>query len=312
MIKRFFVLVLSFLLLTIFTLNVSAQNQLPENNKLLDTAWTKGLGTAKIKKEIIDNEEVYTMTNMDSSFASAYLDIYPSIKALIGEEVEISVWIVLDVRVINTNENKGADFPFGMKLRPNTTALTTTEAAFNKNYYGEAESFKHQFGSVSASIFSGMTATEEWTRFEFLKSFTDYDINDNFWTKWNLCFDGMSEFANGSSLQIKNVGIFLEEDYESVEVNNKTEESKPASPTPTPFQVYKPFNFDKYEITFAEALDPSESKLTFTPNHNDTPLDDQNSSISTSIFTVFILITVLIIPVVIVIVIKRKGEKNDK
>ena len=155
--KKVCAVLLAVMLFAISAVCVSADApELPENNRLISDEWVKGLGSAKVKKEEVDGEEVYTIINFDSTYASPYLDLYPTVKEMIGDESEISIWIVLDVRVINTEENVGEAFPFGMKLRPATTALTKSEAAFNENYGSEADSFKHQWGSVSASLISDM------------------------------------------------------------------------------------------------------------------------------------------------------------
>ena len=316
--KKLCVLLLIIALTALSCISVLAETpELPENNKLLSTEWVRGLGAAKATKESVDGHEVYTITNMDSNFASPYLDIYPSVKALMGDEVEVSVWIVLDVRVVNTAETQGEDFPFGMKLRPKTTSLTASENAFNENYGVDAESFKHQFGSVSASVFSGMVATEEWTRIEMLKSFVDYDINDELWTKWNLCFDMMQRFDSGASLQVRNVGIFLEDDYEPAEEEDD-EGGAELSATPAPVDVYKPIGFDKYEITFADALD-SESKPEATDAPDATNAPDNGGAVAepdkASALPIVLIASgaaIAVIVVVAVIVIKKKGNKEEK
>ena len=291
---------------------------LPENNKLLSTEWVKGLGSATAKKETVDGQEVYTISGMNSNFSSPFLDIYPSIKAAIGDESEMDLWIVLDVRVVNTAETKGEEFPFGMKLRPKTTSLTATEELFSENYGLDADTFKHQYGSVNAGIFSNMSATEEWTRIEVLKTFVDYDINDELWTKWNLCCDMMQKFDSGASLQVRNVGIYLYDDYEPIEVEEEDEDSKnPITATPTPFTVYKPIGFDKYEITFADALE-SESKpgATVAPDATSTPDNggavakpDKASALPIVLVAVG---AAIVIAVVAIIIIKKKGNKEEK
>ena len=317
--KKFFIILLVFMLLVFGTVYVSAEtSELPENNKLLSNEWVKGLGGATVKKEIVDGEEVYIMSKMDSTYASAYLDIYPSIKALMGNESEVSVCIVLDVRVVNADGISGEDFPFGMKLRPACTSLTKTQEAFNENYAPESDSFKHQYGSVSASMVSGLNATEDWLRVEIYKTFIDADINDEFWTKWNLCFDQLTDFESGASLQIKNAGIFLEDDYVPVEKEEEKEDENAVEyitpVTPSPATIYKPYDFDKYSVTFTVATE-SEGSGTNADNSDDGGSMNGNGDIMNVVYAAAAgTIAVAVIAVTVILIAKknkRGGKNND-
>ena len=87
-------------------------------NKLRNAKWTKAIGKVEVSEKVIDGEKVTIMSGMDSSYATAAIDIMPTIEALMGDEDEIDVWIVLDVRV---DAEDGEEFPFGMKIRADGT-----------------------------------------------------------------------------------------------------------------------------------------------------------------------------------------------
>ena len=77
-----------------------------------------------------------------------------------------------------------------MKIRAGgTSELVKTKEAFEDNYT-EATTFRHRGGGgISISAYNGGTFTNEWQRIEILQNFTAYDLNKDFWKKWNLCFD---------------------------------------------------------------------------------------------------------------------------
>lgn len=181
-------------------------------NKLRNAKWTKAIGKVEVSEKVIDGEKVTIMSGMDSSYATAAIDIMPTIEALMGDEDEIDVWIVLDVRV---DAEDGEEFPFGMKIRADgTSALVKTEEAFNENYT-ESTTFRHRgSGGISISAYPSGTLTNEWQRIEIQQNFTAYDLNKDFWKKWNLCFDMMKEYENMGDIQIKNTGIYLFDEYD--------------------------------------------------------------------------------------------------
>ena len=223
---------------------------LPEGNKLLNDQWVKGLGAATVEKSEFNGQTMYKMKGMNSSYASAYLDVYPSIKALIGEDDEVSVWIVLDVRTVGAG-------PFGMKLRPGgVSSLVNSSEAFSENYKTDDSTFKFLDGAgVVLTTFSEGEFSGKWQRVEMLIEFKKEDFNDEFWTSWNLCFDMMSEYGKISEIQIKNAGIYLIDEYESVKEGiAEPEENKPTGEKNNPI-IYRPYGFNKYTATFAEVVD---------------------------------------------------------
>ncbi len=323
--KKLCVLLLAVIFTAINCLAVFAETpQLPDNNKLLSTKWVQFLGDTAAKKIEVDGQEVYEISGMKAEYTSPGLDIYPSMKELLKDEAEVFVWIVMDIRVVNAEGHEGEEFPFGIKLRPKTTDLTKTEDAFNENYGSEADTFKYTSGNVMTSVTYGKTATEEWQRIEQLMLFVDFDINDEFWTHWYLTFDNMKNYKNGAKIQIRNAGLFLEDDYESVE--EKEEEQKEEKEeekednktpinfsTPAPADIYKPHNFDKYEITFADAIDSEKNGVTVTADNGGTTLrpDGENKKALLYVGITAGLIIIIGAAATVIIIKKKKNKKED-
>lgn len=308
--KKLFVILVAVLLLFVSTVSVSADTpELPENNRLLDDTWKKLLGGVKVSEEIIDGEKITSMSNIDTSFSSAGLDLMPTVEALLGEEDEIDLWIVLDVRV---DAEDGEEFPFGMKVRANKlTKLTETQEAFNENY-PDARTFTHKGGSgVSATVHSNGIITNQWQRIEIYLTFNEMDVNKDFWGGLCLCFDMMEDFKNMGVLQIKNTGVYLFEEYESVlgDEDEKKEEMEYISPvTPSPVTIYRPYEFNKYTATFAEAKNQDGDN---TVTDNVVPTNEISHGFPSGI--VIIVVAVIVIGAVAVIIIKnnKKERKGD-
>jgi len=316
-VKKLFVILVAILLLFVSTVSASADTpELPENNRLLDDTWKKLLGGVKVSEEIIDGEKITSMSNIDTSFSSAGLDLMPTVEALLGEEDEIDLWIVLDVRV---DAEDGEEFPFGMKVRANKlTKLTETQEAFNENY-PDARTFTHQGGlyGVSATVHSNGIITNQWQRIEIYLTFNEMDVNKDFWGGLCLCFDMMEDFENMGVLQIKNTGVYLFEEYESVlgDEGEKKEEMEYISPvTPSPVTIYRPYEFNKYTATFAEVKNQDDDN---TVTDNVVPTNEISQGIPEnkggSGITIIIVVAVIVIGAVAVIIIKnnKKERKGD-
>ena len=239
---------------------------LPEGNHLKDNAWYK----VKLGNVIpVENapEGVYAFSNIGSSYASPAINIYPTIKEMLGDKDEINVWIVFDVRASLTEANK----TFGMKLRPDVPKeYTEDKTLFLSEYSGSTFNFT-EYG-ILVSPYSNGEFTNKWQRIEIFRTFTKEDINDKLWTEWNLCFDMMNEYYDIKEIQLKNTAIYFENEYEPVnEVENKADTEntentkntentenpvlqKPQSITETPV-VYRPYGFDRYTATFADVVE---------------------------------------------------------
>ncbi len=283
---------------------------LPEGNKLLNTEWVKCLGGAVAEKGDFKGAEMYKVTGINSSFASVGLDIYPSIKALMGDGDTANVWIVLDVRA-----RGGEDLPFGMKIRPAGVSDTiNSNEGFGANYRGTTFKYTNSTG-VCATVLNEDKFTNVWHRVEMPVLFTSADINDEFWTGWNLCFDMMKNYDAIEELQIKNVGIYLYEDYEPI---NKADEGtdggtgdsegskKEHEPSTGDLTIYRPIGYNKYTASFAEVID-TEVEGGLVDNVNN------GGGIDTTLIIIIASAAAVVVAgaVAVIVIKKKKAGKGD-
>ncbi len=242
--------------------------ELPEGNFLTAT-WGKGLGATTISTGEFNGQTTHVFKGMNNSYASPYLNIYDAVKSAMGGEEDVTLWFVLDVRVANKASNAGKEHKFGMKIRPTKAGKILNAEDALDSYDGSM--FNFATGGVNKTILgsSDMTLSENWQRIEIDLIVTSDDINDEVFDAWNVCFDNMDTFADIVEIQVKNAGIFLEDAYEPIEVEEEEEDEGGAAitTTPKPVTIYKPYNYDKYQVTFRDAVS-SESTPAPTPDAN--------------------------------------------
>lgn len=304
--KKILTVLLIFIIILSFGVTSYADTPaLPEGNKLLNDKWAKYLGDVSVAESEVEGQKIYSITNFNKSFATPSINIYPSIKALMGDNDEITVWLVFDVRY---EGDAGQEHPFGMKIRADGIgAGLKAEDDFLENY-SDADTFEFNNGNIYASIASKgqFKVTNEWQRVEILKTFSAFDINNDFWTSWHVCFDYMGDFDKIGIFQIRNTGIFLEEEYESVKNEDipKEDEGKdlPAV-TPSPAVIYRPYGYDKYTATFAEVVD---QKIPQEATQQPQETKDLTNNFTTVIIIAIIAVVVVAGTVITIIVIKKK------
>ncbi len=296
--------------------------ELPDGSGLIEgTKWTKGLGNAVVTEGTFKDQTMYSMTGYNSAYSSAYLDLYPSLKQMIGTEDEISVYIVFDVRVLNYKGAEGKTHPFGVKIRPGgLTELSKDEETFNSEYLGST--FRHTgSGGISVTLLASgkKEFTEDWQRIELPATFTIEDLNDAHWSQLNLCFDNMANFATMGAVQLKNAAIFYIDDYEPIGdsgdeggTEDGGEVKKPTSST-KPVVLHKPIGFNKYEITFMESVETKLEGGAIDNGANGGDVNDGNN-LTTIIIIAAAAVVVIGAAVVVVIVLKKKKNaiKEDK
>ena len=229
--------------------------ELPDGNLLEDDAWVKGIGAATVSKGDFKGQTTYVFKGMNSSYSSPYLNVYPAVKEAMGEDDEVTVWIVLDIRIANKKGNEGVEHKFGVKLRPGKGGKLANAETFGELYEGML--FTENSGNVVSTLLGSSEGklNENWQRLEFFVTVYRDDLNDELFDAWNLCFDNMATFADITEIQVKNAGVFLEDDYEPVEFEVEDEDGGTAiTTTPKPVTIYKPYNFDKYDVTFRDAV----------------------------------------------------------
>lgn len=312
------------------TANADAEDtpELPENN-YLTAKWTKGYASSEPIEGTFKDQAMYSMTNWKSAYSSPFLDILPAVKEAMGDEDEVTVYIVFDIRALNYKGMEGETHPFGIKIRPKTTDLTKTKEAFEENYL--AATFSHHGeGDVRLTILGSgkKEISEDWQRIEIMCTFFSEDVEDGLWEAWNLCFDNVSTFKELGAIQIKNMGIFMQEEYEPV---NKEEDKKPTVDTENkpatkpesslePVVIHKPIGGGRYNINFMESVETivegglidNTSNIDVNGEQNN---EDQNSGDNTITIIVIAASAVIVIAAAVVILIiskKKKSQKEDK
>jgi hypothetical protein len=293
-------------------LNVVAED---EKNKLTDIKWKKLYGDITITEENIDGVNTVAMSGMNTTYDSMAIDILPIVTDMMGEDDSVDIWIVFDIRV---DSKVGGDFPFGVRIR---TAGVTDQVkemdAFVKNYYQESQNFMNNGkGQISKNLFSDGIATNEWQRIEIQLTFNEIDVNKEFWNQWNLCFDTLTKYKDMTALQIKNIGIYLYEDYDSREdddpITDVEKEPEYVLPvTPEPAKVYRPYDFNKYSATFIDVVEQEGVQITQAPMISpDTAKNDHVGTFMLIGATVGTVVIILAVAVIFIVKKKRKVESE--
>ncbi len=279
---------------------------LPEGNHLTDNAWYKGkLGS--ITPGEVGEDKVYKFADLKSSYSSPVINIYPTLKEMLGDQESMSIWIVLDVRAVLTENDR----VFGMKIRPNVANEFVDDKSMFAAKYG-GSTVKHTSYGILITAYSDGKLTNKWQRIEIPMTITKADINDELWTEWNLCFDMMTDYYQIKELQIKDTAIYYNGEYESVyKLNNDGDSesegtAKPENNKEMPV-IYKPYGFEKYSITFADTV-ASELPEGIT--------DERVSGASVNIdsYLIYIIIGagVLVLGAIVVIILKKKKTQKEE
>lgn len=298
---------------------------LPEGNHLADNAWYKGTLGNVIPGE--SDGKIYSFSNISSSFASPVINIYPTIKEMLGDKESIKVWVVFDVRALLVENDRG----FGVKIRPNISKdYTEDEALFRSKYTGSA--INHTVYGVMISPYSDGKLTNKWQRIELPLTFTQGDINDELWTEWNLCFDGMNDYYQIKELQIKDTAIYYDNEYTSInsseaakdpetETGTESENNtvqKPTASTNTPV-IYRPYGYDKYTATFADVVEQTLPEgivdIVINESGEGNPQTDNNNESDVTTIIVIVVAGVVVVGAAVVttlVVLKEKKLKKEE
>ena len=312
--KRLFVCFLAFIFLVMSILNVCAEE---EKNKLAGVKWKKLYGDIKITEEAVEGENIVTMSGMNTTYDSMYIDILPAVADMMGDDDSVDMWIVFDIRV---DSEVSGEFPLGVRIRAaGVTDKVKEMDDFLENYYSESQNFMNNGkGQISRNLCSDGIATKEWQRVEFQLTFNEPDVNKEFWSKWNLCFDTLTRYKDMNALQIKNMGIYFYEDYESEKEEDTDEgaieetETEYVSPvTPTPVTVYRPYDFNKYSAGFVDVKEQEDAQVTSVPDATpDVPVDKDSKGTVIIIASAGIAAVIIAVAVILIVNKKRKGESK--
>lgn len=281
---------------------------LPEGNHLVDNAWYKG-NLGSVTPAEVGEDNIYKFTDLKSSYSSPVINIYPTLKEMLGDQESMNIWIVLDVRAVLTENDRG----FGMKIRPNISNEYVEDKVMFASEYG-GSTIKHTAYGILLTTYSDGKLTNKWQRIEIPITITKADINDKLWTEWNLCFDMMNDYYQIKELQIKDTAIYYNGEYESVykldnnvDVEGNESATKPEINKEMPV-IYKPYGFDKYSISFADAVAPELPDGITDERADGAPVNDDS-------YLIYIIIgagVVVLAAVAIILLKKKKTQKEEK
>lgn len=297
------------------TANADAEDtpELPEGN-YLDTKWVKGYAANDPIEGTFNDKPMYSMPGWKSAYGSPFLDILPAVKAAMGEEDEISVYVVFDIRAINYKGMEGKTHPFGIKIRPKTTDLTKMKEDFDENYLG-ATFVHHGEGDVRLTLLnSGKNEiSEDWQRIELVCTFFAEDVEDGLWEAWNLCFDNVSTFKTLGAIQVKGMGVFNSDEYEPINVEEPKNEgneggeekpaTKPSDGTVKDVVIHNPIGGGRYPVTFMEAVDTQVDGLVDNNGGNNNLM---------TIISIAVGAVVVLGALVAVVVLKKKNSVKEE
>lgn len=222
----------------VLTLGISAQAE----NKL-KTAWQKGFTSAVEEKTDTDGTKYVSATGIEQAWYSPFINVYDAVKAVVGDEEEAEVMFAFEMRVKYKDEgDAGTPITARVIIRPSGLAESLKDTDQFVETYGTEGMFKNDSGNVMGYFDSSMSTIEttgEWTVFECSHLISKSDLNDAYWTGWDLCVDMISQPELLSALEFRNVGVYSYDNYESMIPEPTEEPVTPAPPTekPTPTQV---------------------------------------------------------------------------
>ncbi len=286
------------LALTMLTMGVSAQAE----NKLT-ASWQKGFVSAVEQKTDEDGTPYVSAMGIENSWYSPFINVYDAVKAVVGEEEEAEVMFVFEMRVKFKDESD-AGTPVAVRavIRPSgCSEEIKNQDLFLETYQNEEGMFKNDGGNVMGYFDSSMSTfevTDEWTVFECSHLISKTDLNDSWWTGWDLCVDQINDYELIEALEFRNTGVYSYDDYESI-IPEPTE--APATPEPTPTVVpATPVGFVTSSTT-APAVTATE----------DTASGEQNEGDITSVIVVCVVAAVVIAAVIVGIVVVKKKKAGD-
>ncbi len=285
----------------VLTLGVSAQAE----NKLTAT-WQKGFTSAVEVKTDTDGTSYVSATGIEDAWYSPFINVYDAVKAVVGDEEEAEVMFAFEMRVKYKDEgDAGTPITARVIIRPSGMAESIKNEDQFVETYGEEGMFKNDSGNVMGYFDSSMSTietTEEWTVFECSHLIPKTDLNDAYWTGWDLCVDMISQPELISALEFRNVGVYSYDDYESI-IPERTEE--PATPVPP---TEKP-------MPTQAASTPVGLAPTATATQDSAVDGEQDGGNNTTTIVIVCVVAVIVIAAIVVGVVvakkKKAGEDTD-
>ncbi len=307
--KKFITIFLAFVLS--LALAVPAFAEEAPKNYAENLKWEGMSATVEVK------DGVTVATGIKHAWSSPTADILPSIKAVLGAETDVEIVIVMDIHATFI-EGKEGEFITGNVLLRGDNGLDIPAAdtgdwteAYEETIDGEEPFFtnpdsniRHHFGGIRAEM-----TDDEWITLEIPFTIQKIHVENTAVKNWKICFDGLSNPTIVNTIEIKNFGIYLADEYEDaapedepVEDEKPQEDEKPAEVTPTPTPTPTP----------APTPAPTEDAPLQTPDlsSGDEDTDNGDGGMNPGIIIGIVAAVVVIGAVVAVIVIKKKKPED--
>lgn len=280
----------------VLTLGVSAQAE----NKLTAT-WQKGFTSAVEVKTDTDGTSYVSATGIEDAWYSPFINVYDAVKAVVGDEEEAEVMFAFEMRVKYKDEgDAGTPITARVIIRPSGLAESIKNEDQFVETYGEEGMFKNDGGNVMGYFDSSMSTietTEEWTVFECSHLIPKTDLNDAYWTGWDLCVDMISQPELISALEFRNVGVYSYDDYESIIPEPTEEPATPVPPTEKPMPTQA-------------ASTPVGLAPTATATQDSAVDGEQDGGNNTTTIVIVCVVAVIVIAAIVVGVVVAKKEKG--
>lgn len=312
--KKFITVLLALTLTFALVVPVFAEEATGPKNYAENLKWEGMSATVEVKDGVV------TATKVKNAWSSPMADILPSIKAVLGAETDVEIVIVMDIHATFI-EGKDGEFITGNVLLRGDNGLDIPAAetgdwtdAYNETLDGEEPMFtnpdsniRHHFGGIRAEM-----TDDEWITLEIPFTIQKIHVENTAVKNWKICFDGLSNPTIVNTIEIKNFGIFLADEYENTESEDEKpiedekpqEDEKPAEATPTPTPTPTP----------APTAVPTEDAPLQTPDLSSDGSDDggENGGGMNVGIIIGIVAAVVVIGAAVVVIVLKKKKPEDK
>ncbi len=306
--KKLLTILLALALVLSLALPVAAEET---KNYGEDLKWSGLNSTVKV------NDGVVTVTDVKYAWSSPMADILPSVKAMLGTDIEAEIVITFDIRATFIEGKEGEFVTGNILLRAdNNLGIPAADTgdwteAYEEMLDGEDPFFtnpdsniRHHFQGVVAEM-----TDEEWITIEIPVTLLEVHVKNTAVKNWNFCFDGLSNPAIVKTIEIKNFGIYLADEYEDAE---KPQEATP-EPTPevTPEPTATPVPTEAPVAT--PTLEPTPLPTPIPPIENENNDDGANDESGPDTYIIIgIVAAVVVVGAVIAVVVLKKKKTDGK
>ncbi len=298
-----------------------AKTPKPESNEPVNTEnFAANLKWSGFGLTVTEADGVITATNFKHPYDSPSIEVLPAMKAALGDDDDIEIFIVFDARVKLKEGNEGESISAQALFR-GTNALDVKASdidewkeAYTDSFDDAEPLFINSQGNIMKYL-QGVIFTENWKTFVIPLELEGEQITNPAISKWTFCFDTMSKYEMVENLEIKNFAITFEEPEEEETpadkpATDKPAENKPAvNATPTPYVVWAtPIGYVDPAATPAPGGSSSQNIATATPVGNNNGGDSSMLPLIIGGAAVVVIAGAL---VTIIVVKKKKNGKTE-